>query len=388
MGPKAKKTGLYGGNDAVSDIFSMKTTGNCDIMKKKGGNAVKKIIKIFLIVVLAIILAAALLLGYLTLTEYNPDKVTPLTIEGSGVKAPPSKGEEITILTWNTGYAALGKDADFIMDGGGNAPVASKDLVLTNIEGIKNTIAEVDPDIIMLQEVDQKSSRSYKINQIPYYEMSNYTFALNYKCDFVPFPWPPIAKVQSGVLTTTDYEISSADRVSLPCPFSWPLKIANLKRCLNVSRIPTSEGNELVIVNFHLEAYDSGEGKIAQTKELVALITEEYEKGNYVIAGGDFNQTFPGSLDVYPNTHEDLWAVGLLEESALPQGWSMVYDISYPTCRLLNQPYDPSDTENTQYYVIDGFIYSPNVQIRDVETINKDFEYSDHNPIRLVIELK
>ena len=37
MGPKAKKTGLYGGNDAASNIFSMKTTSNCDIMKKREG---------------------------------------------------------------------------------------------------------------------------------------------------------------------------------------------------------------------------------------------------------------------------------------------------------------------------------------------------------------
>jgi len=45
-----------------------------------------------------------------------------------------------------------------------------------------------------------------------------------------------------------------------------------------------------VLVNLHLEAYDSGEGKIAQTKLLVEFLEQEYAKGNYVIAGGDFNQ--------------------------------------------------------------------------------------------------
>ena len=49
---------------------------------------------------------------------------------------------------------------------------------------------------------------------------------------------------------------------------------------------------ELVLINFHLEAYDSGEGKIAQSKMLAEKLESEYQQGNYVIAGGDFNQTF------------------------------------------------------------------------------------------------
>ena len=51
---------------------------------------------------------------------------------------------------------------------------------------------------------------------------------------------------------------------------------------------------EPVLVNLHLEAYDDGEGKIAQTNQLRDYIEDEYAKGNYVIAGGDFNQVFPG----------------------------------------------------------------------------------------------
>ena len=69
-------------------------------------------------------------------------------------------------------------------------------------------------------------------------------------------------------------------------------------------------------------------------------------------------------------------------------GWQFVYDLSTPTCRLLNQPYDPSDTVNTQYYVIDGFIISPNVQLEMVETLDLDFENSDHNPVHMRVALR
>ena len=162
-----------------------------------------------------------------------------------------------------------------------------------------------------------------------------------------------------------------------------------MKRCLLVSRLPIEGSDrELVLINLHLEAYDSGEGKIAQTRQLTEFIQREYEKGNYVIAGGDFNQVFPGSLEVYPNTHAENWAPGVLEEGSLPEGFIFAFDLSVPTCRLLNQPYDPSDTVNTQYFVIDGFILSPNVRLDSVETLDKSFADSDHNPVLLRVTLE
>ena len=54
---------------------------------------------------------------------------------------------------------------------------------------------------------------------------------------------------------------------------------------------------------------------------------------------------------------------------------------------ILNQPYDPAD-ENTQYFVIDGFIVSPNVEVEHVETIDLAFANTDHNPVQLVVRLK
>ena len=56
---------------------------------------------------------------------------------------------------------------------------------------------------------------------------------------------------------------------------------------------------------------------------------------------------------------------------------------SAPTCRLLDQPYN----ENCQLYVIDGFILSPNVELREIKTVDLGFEYSDHNPVRIAVTL-
>lgn len=352
----------------------------------------KRILKIFLIIIGIIVLAAAALVLWLSVTEFKPGDVMDVKIEANssvdGIS--PFTDQEITVVSWNIGYAGLGKGSDFFMDGGENVASADQDTVTNSLLGIyKELYSDDQPaSIVMLQEVDKDSSRTYGKDETDFLGVHNSTYALNYSCKFVPYPLPPIGRVNSGLLTTTIYDIDSAERISLPCPFDWPVSMANLKRCLLVSYLPISGSNsKLVVVNLHLEAYDDGEGKAAQTKQLREFIQAEYDKGNYVIAGGDFNQIFPGGLEKYPNEHEELWEPGIIESDIMPEGWTLAYDLETPSCRLLNQPYDPDDTENTQYYSIDGFILSPNVELVSVETLDNGFVYSDHNPVKMQLKL-
>lgn len=349
----------------------------------------KKILKVLGALLLAILLAAAGLFVWLCVTEYKPAPVESMEISVQGAPGQLDPGEELQVLSWNIGYAGLGAGSDFFMDGGKGVRSADEAQVLRYLDGIKASIQALEPDVVMLQEVDLDSGRTYRINEADYLALDASAHAMNYACDFVPFPLPPLGRVYSGVFTTTQgLQIDEAERLSLPCPFQWPVRVANIKRCLLASYIPI-EGSDkvLVAVNLHLEAYDSGEGKIAQTKVLKEFIEGEYAKGNYVIAGGDFNQIFPGGLEAFPNTHPDLWMPSLLEEDILAEGWRFAYDLTVPSCRLLNQPYDPADVENTQYYVIDGFILSPNVELLDVESLELDFANADHNPVLISVKL-
>ena len=350
------------------------------------------LLKFLLVLILIVLIGVGGLLGWLTYTEYKPADVEPLAFMATTIDADElPAGESIDVLSWNIGYAGLGAGSDFFMDGGKSSRAADKMQVSEYLAGIYGSIynSELEPDLILLQEVDIDSSRTFDINEAEQLGRGNAVHALNYSCPFVPIPMPPMGKVNSGLLTTTRYDVESAERISLPCPFSWPLRIANLKRCLLVSYLPI-EGSDkqLVLVNLHLEAYDDGEGKIAQTKVLNDFLQSEYAKGNYVIAGGDFNQIFPGGLDAYPNTHPELWTPGLLTEDMLPEGWSYAYSLDTPSCRLLNQPYNPADTVNTQYYVIDGFILSPNVELDLVENLDLGFANSDHNPVHISVRLE
>ena len=119
---------------------------------------------------------------------------------------------------------------------------------------------------------------------------------------------------------------------------------------------------------------------------LAEKLSKEYEAGNYVIAGGDFNQTFEG-MDKYPITNTENWVPGIISQDTLPEHFSFAVDDTYPTCRLLNAPYTGS-YETSQVYVIDGFIVSDNITVSDISVINTDFEYTDHQPVQMEISLK
>lgn len=343
---------------------------------------------------LGIVLGVLLLCGvglftWLILREYRPAAVELLPVETVGGTA--LEATEFTVLSWNIGYCGLGAESDFFMDGGSMVRPASEAVVAQHLEGIRKRLLELNPDFILLQEVDTDSKRSYGVDEATSLREAlgrNSAFALNFSCDYVPYPLPPIGKVHSGLLSFSVCGIRQAERISLPCPFSWPISAANLKRCLLVSRIPVAgTERELVLVNLHLEAYDDGAGKLAQSRQLREFMEQEYAKGNYVIAGGDWNQIFPDTEARWENTHPELWLPGILDPSELAEGWRYVWDASVPSCRLLNQAYDPEDKENTQYYGIDGFLVSPNLNVLSVRTLEEGFANSDHNPVLLGVTI-
>ena len=328
----------------------------------------------------------------LSVTEYKPKDREEISISGM-----PSRtlhtDEAFSILSWNNGYGALGDNADFFMDGGSHVYTADKDRVQENMKTIQQVIKEVAPNILFIQEADLRSDRSYSINEYEALasQFGQFTsaFAYNFNVLFLPYPLPPIGHVESGLGLFSSYAAEEAYRIQLPVPFSWPMRMANLKRALLVERIPVEDSSkELVLVDLHLEAYDDGEGKTAQTKMLRELLQQEFEKGNYVIAGGDFNQIFSSANDGTYAVKEGLWAPGEIDIADFTGDWQFLMDTSVPSCRSLDQPYEGADRDSFQYYVIDGFIVSSNVEVLSFQTLDQGFIASDHIPVYLEVKLK
>ena len=113
--------------------------------------------------------AAAFLIFLITaaITDYRPaEKETLRDLSGlsTGTSAEVLP-DSLSILCWNIGYGGLGDDMDFFYDGGTQVRT-SRERTRANIDGIISEIRRHSPDVILLQEVDECSRRTYRINEV------------------------------------------------------------------------------------------------------------------------------------------------------------------------------------------------------------------------------
>ncbi len=330
-----------------------------------------------------------------TIDMYNPASVTELTPISTPNVVKENVPTTFSILTWNIGYAGLDASEDFFMDGGKSSMPVSKKVVEENLNGIENFVKTHTANFVSLQEVDENSARSYGVNEIKAFvnlfkDKFSY-YALNYKVAFVPVPINhPMGNVRSGISIFSDYKPLKVERWSFPGDYSWPTNLFQLKRCFIASwyNVKGREG-KLVYVNLHLSAFDKG-GKLrrAQLNFLRSFILLEYAKGNYVVVSGDWNNMMPG-IDLHhfkfttPLKYLDIYIP--FPKDWTPVGWKWRYDSKVPSVRSDEKSYIKGENFTT---IIDGFLVSPNVEIKSVKAFDLGFRYSDHNPIFAEFELK
>jgi len=354
----------------------------------------KRFFRIFLRIVLVlagiVILLTASFLGWLTLKEFRPAPVQRLDIEGTGSASIQEK-DTFSTLTWNIGYCGLGKEMDFFYEGG-TMVRPSGELAGRYFKGIGGTLERFDTlDFIMLQEVDFNSKRTYHMNEykgfcafLPGYASS---VAINYQCSFIPVPpGEPMGKVSSGIVTFSRFRPGQAWRYRYNTSFPWPKSLAMLKRCFMVQQYGLDNGKQLLIINLHNSTFDDkGQLRLEELKELGSFLEAEYRKGNYVVAGGDWNMNprgfDPGQIMTGDSVHDIQPPV---TDSFVP-GWQFVYDSALPTNRDVNKPYKTGSSGTT---LIDFYVVSPNIVPLSCKAIRLGFENSDHDPVYMQFKLK
>ncbi len=349
----------------------------------------KKIFKFTLIPVLFIIASLIILVIWLTITDFQPDLLEDAEILNKNDRKATST---LTIINWNLGYGGLGENMDFFLDGGTRVR-APKDEYISYRTGIFNQIKAMNAQIFFFQELDRKSRRSYKEDQfkliadlLPGF---NSSFATNYKVKYIPSPklfGTQYGSVHSGIGIFSKFKIEKSERISLPGNYKWPKKVLFLDRCMLVSRIQTEDNSTVVLINTHNSAYDKG-GFLK--KEQLNLIKEygekEYDNGNYVIIGGDWNNYMPGTDgNSFPSEEK-----APVYYQPLPADWNMENwiwgsDKTVPTNRSLEKSYEEGRTFTS---IIDGYLLSPNIRIKKIKTYDLGFKHTDHNPTEITLEL-
>ena len=375
----------------------------------------KKVIKITGIILLALVIVLAAYIIYLYASYHRIPDNQELQVEE--ISQNTEAGNELTTeknysaLTYNIGFGAYTPDFSFFMDGGKSSWAKSKDSVKETIKGAGELVASKDPDFALVQEIDLDATRSYHVNEysilkenIPAY---NCVFAQNYDSAFLFYPFTqPHGKSKAGLALFSKYPITGSLRRSFPISTSFT-KFFDLDRCYSISRVPVDNGKELVIFELHMSAYGNSDAiREGQIRMLSEDMQKEYEAGNYVICGGDFNHdlkaadTQSKASDASNNTQTDSgdsaepesWAYPF-PRSELPEHFSFCLDqLSedeknnlWNSARNADMEYVPSETYTV---TLDGFIISDNVECTKYENVNTGYSYSDHDPVYMEFQLK
>jgi endonuclease/exonuclease/phosphatase family metal-dependent hydrolase len=346
----------------------------------------RRILKTLLVLVVIVLLAFAGIIVYALLSDYRPKETTVLFTSAKPDKL--SDTAVISLMTWNIGYCGLDSEMDFFYDGGKKVRTSARQNV-ENLDKVKEFLAHNDTiDFFLIQEIDKNSKRSYHMNEYDTISrtLGNYNpfFAKNYDVFFVPVPpTNPMGKVISGLATFSRYVPSGSIRYSFPGKYGFPKQLFMLDRCFMVNRYPLENGKELLIINTHNEAFDPGEIRKAQMAFLKEFLLDEYAKGNYIVAGGDWNQS-PPDFKANFSHNKVITNQMMIPADFMPPGWNWIYDARTPTNRSVIAAYDPDITGTT---VIDLFLLSPNIHDISVDCIDLRFENSDHNPVRIKVKL-
>ena len=304
-------------------------------------------------------------------------------------------GQEYSALTYNLGFGAYTPDFSFFMDGGKSSWAKSKESVQDTIQGAGELIASYDPDFALLQEVDLDSTRSYHVNEYSILKdcLSSYNsvFAQNYDSAFLFYPFTqPHGSSKSGLALFSRYQVTDSLRRSFPVSTSFS-KFFDLDRCYSISRVPVDNGKELVIFELHMSAYGNSDAiREGQIRMLADDMQKEYEAGNYVLCGGDFNHDLKASEDDSEN--RESWAYPF-PRAILPDHFSFCIDqltdeerdSLWDSARNADMEYVPGETYTV---TLDGFIISDNIECVSYDNINTGYIYSDHDPVYLEFTLK
>lgn len=328
----------------------------------------KRILQLILLLVLLVV-------GILALNYFNTSLASKSGRSGNLKNA----GTTISVLDWNIGYAGLGKESDFIMDGGENLLPPSRQIVEKNLAGIQKILRAHPSDFYFIQEAADPDMLTYGVDvfggikdALP---NTDWIHAFGYHTKFIPTKWA----VKNGTAFFSRLKTKPVKLIRLPNEPTRIYGILQRQYHIQVREFSDARDKEWVIINIHLSAFDEGGNiRIQQFEKLLSIARQYYADGKHVVIGGDWNMQLTPTD--FPNTtkEKDLFWLKVLPREKLPSDWQLVFDPNIASVRTNYQPYINGENYTT---IIDGYLVSPNVEVISVNGIDTNFEFTDHQPV-------
>ena len=245
-----------------------------------------------------LLIAALVVSGCAELDLFNTqfDDIEPApTFVSASLSAAPDAPTELKVMTWNIKFGA-GR-IDMFFECHGDRSLLTADEVERHLTAIADYINEVDPDVLLLQEVDLASKRTDYINQVQWLldhtSLNHGAYASIWKADFVPSDG--IGRINTGQAVLSRWPLVDATRIALPLvsTFDSLRQYFYLQRNLLRARVDVPGQANLFVVDIHTEAFSTDGTKRKQIDEYKAELDRLAADGKKFISGGDLNALPP-----------------------------------------------------------------------------------------------
>jgi len=209
----------------------------------------------------------------------------------------PESADTIKVMTWNVRFG-IGR-LPFFGDSCGDRSVFTEGEVLSALELIAAEIDAVDPDIILLQEVDRESKRTQYIDQVQWLlnhtDMNYAAYASMWKAQVIPSDG--IGRIDAGNAVLSRWEIEFGERIQLPLRGDQDglTQLFYLRRNVLKTQIIIPDQDNFYAIVTHSTAFATDNTKQKHINLFLAELDELNSENNIFVAGGDLNSIPPGA---------------------------------------------------------------------------------------------
>jgi len=342
---------------------------------------------------LTALLLFCLLFSAVWLSTFHPEKQQPEIVHCPTNTPSLQAGQSIKVYSQNVQFMA-GKNYVFFYDladnTGPDERPSSTDIKQT-LQGLASLIRQQDPDIILLQEVDDGAKRTDYTDQLAQLlallpsDYACHTSSVYWLADYLPHP-RIMGAVGTKLSIISKYKINSATRHQLALIPQDPIsQLFNFKRAMLDVRLPVNGALELAMLNTHLSAFAKGSDTLQQQIEQIDLHLQSLEQAETPwIIGGDFNLLPPDAYYLLAKSqrepHEEKSAIKALYDNypAIPS-----YKQTQSPQRANWFSYNPNDPQvSSADRTIDYYFYSPKLSLKHAFIESKQsVTLSDHLPL-------
>jgi endonuclease/exonuclease/phosphatase family metal-dependent hydrolase len=212
----------------------------------------------------------------------------------------PDPDSSVVVMTWNIRYG-FGRGPWF-GDACGYKVIYSEEEITANLKRLAQSIKQVDPDILFLQEADINSSRSAYVDEVRWLldntDFNYAVYGLQWKAQFVPSDG--LGRIEESNAILSRWKLKDPKRFQLDRRQDQGALVRYFyeRYCMVEATVEIPGFKDLVLLNIHAAAFATDDTKYKNLVEFTNELDNLSGSGNIFVAGGDLNTIPPGSSKI------------------------------------------------------------------------------------------